>query len=241
MHSSGGLRSEWKCRLAQLWRCRVVWVLAALILGSHVVVAAAGQMDWIYETFALSRSGLRSGYLWQLGSHALVHGGWLHLGLNLMLLVTVGSRLEYACGAASLLRVGCLGVLAGGLMHLATSDQLLAGASGGVLAMILCYCSLSPESRVMIPLRVSAKSLGRGLVIAEICLWVIDPQYRLPGLAAAGRWLGEHGLASVFQISHACHLGGAAVGWLYARWLLRHRVTRESLLRDRARREGGSH
>jgi membrane associated rhomboid family serine protease len=41
----------------------------------------------------------------------------------------------------------------------------------------------------------------------------------------------------IFEIGHACHLGGGLAGWLMGLWILRPRITLEELQKERARRE----
>jgi membrane associated rhomboid family serine protease len=91
----------------------------------------------------------------------------------------------------------------------------------------------------MMPVPLSAKNLGLGILLAALILALINPALNLPGLSSLGNALEDHGMGSWFQIGHACHFGGALAGWIYGRWILRPRVTLASLRQDRARREGG--
>jgi membrane associated rhomboid family serine protease len=104
------------------------------------------------------------------------------------------------------------------------------------MGLLLLLTTLSPQSR-MLPLPVSAKSLGLGVLLAELMLALIDPALGLPGLSLAGRTLTAHGVGGWFQMGHACHVGGGLAGWLYGRWILRSRVSLNELRCDRARRE----
>jgi membrane associated rhomboid family serine protease len=52
-----------------------------------------------------------------------------------------------------------------------------------------------------------------------------------------GEMLEGNGMASLFQIGHACHLGGGLAGWMLGRWILRPRITKKRLRRDRERQE----
>lgn len=217
----------------------MTWGLWFLLLGLQLwsVGVVDGSLDF-YQVYGLSLDGMRSLRFWQLLSYAGFHGSWLHWGMNGILLLALGSRIETMVGKRVLVNVLIAGVLAGGLLHVGTSANVLVGISGGVFALALCVTTLSPESRFLMPFRVSGKNLGRGVMAASLILALLDPNLGVPVLSAGGRKLVELGFDSLFQISHACHLGGALAGWIAARWLLRPRVSLESLRRERARREG---
>jgi membrane associated rhomboid family serine protease len=241
MNSSGGLFSNAGRNLAQLRHAPVSWLLFGTVVGFQIVVDAGGGVDALarwYEIFGLSRSGFLSGKVWQLLTHGLLHGAWWHAGLNAVFVLLIGSRIEFIAGRAMLIGVTLAGVLGGGIAHLAIGSGLLVGLSGGCIALLLCLTTLSPQSR-MFPLPVSGRSLGLGILLAELMLALIDPELGLPGFSAIGDAAAAHGMASWFQIGHACHFGGGLAGWICGRWMLRPRVTLERLRRDRARREAG--
>ena len=212
-----------------------------LVLGIHLWAVKAGGTElpgaW-YDTFGLSRSGFLAGKLWQVASYGLLHGSWWHVGLNALFVLAIGPRIEGIIGSPAMVRVMLAGVLAGGLCHLLLGSGLLVGLSGGCVALLLLLTTLSPQSR-MFPLPVSGKSLGLGIMAAELLLALADPALDLPVVSVAGRWLCGHGMGAWFHVGHACHFGGGLAGWLYGRWLLRSRVTLDQLRRDRARREAG--
>ncbi len=194
----------------------------------EILLQAAGGadgMEWVYRTFGLSREGMLSGRIWQFATHALIHGGPLHAGINALFLVLAGSRVERIGGPAAMLKVFGAGVVGGGIFHLLIPDgraeTLLVGASGGISALVLWLTTLSPQSKMWFMIPLSAKNLGIGLLIASGVL------------AFAAPWLPGDGL----KIGHACHFGGALAGWLMARHLLRPRVTLAKLQKERARRE----
>ena len=104
------------------------------------------------------------------------------------------------------------------------------------MSMLLLYTTVSPQSRLFF-LPVSAGNLGLGVMISSLLLSLLNPALDLPILSGRGAivqtWYPE-----LFQIGHACHLGGALSGFLLGRWLLRAPVSLEKLRLDRNRREG---
>lgn len=198
---------------------------------------SAAQVQWVYLNVGLSRDGLMSLKLWQLLSCGVLHGGKAHLAVNVLLLLLLGSKVEHISGRAGMLRVFVAGTLGGAVMHLCSSHFILVGASAGALALLLYLTTLSPESRLLMPFRVTGKNLGRGIIIASLLLLLLDPATMAPVLKDVGGRLVRHDMGWLFSISHASHLGGALAGWMLARWMLRPRVTLQQLQRDRARRE----
>jgi membrane associated rhomboid family serine protease len=241
MHSSGGPFSSVFWNLKQLRRSPVSWLCFAAVMGIQSLVEWRGGAEFVnswYVNLGLSREGFLSGKIWQVLSYGFLHASWLHAGLNAVFVLLIGSRIEHMAGRARMLRVVLAGVAGGATGHLLLGSGLLVGVSGGFLALLLLLTTLSPQSR-MFPLPVSGRSLGLGILLAELILALINPALGLPGFSLIGRSLAGNGMASWFQIGHACHFGGGLAGWVYGRWMLRPRVTLERLRRDRARREAG--
>jgi membrane associated rhomboid family serine protease len=159
---------------------RTTLALAMVLLVIHGIVEMRGgfEMAWPwYEMLGLSREGLAGGRLWQLVTHGLLHGNWLHLGLNLMVLLAVGARLERIGGPSLMLRTLLVGLLGGGIAHLLLTGNApwpLVGISGGVFAAILCLTGISPESR-MWPVPISGRNLGLGILLASALLASLNP------------------------------------------------------------------
>jgi membrane associated rhomboid family serine protease len=222
---------------------------AAMVAGLfaiHLAVVLAGgpqarAVFRIYELLGLSRDGVLSGWLWQIFSYGLLHGSVWHVGFNGLFVLLMGSRIEHIAGRAVVVRAAGLGVIGGGIAHLLLADgrhgaPILVGFSGGCMALLLLMTTLSPQSRMM-PLPITAKALGLGVLAAALLLSLINPALGLPVFSKMGTQLIGCGLGSWFEMGHACHFGGGLAGWLYARWLLRGRVTLERLRAARSRRE----
>jgi membrane associated rhomboid family serine protease len=249
MTSTGGPFSNARRNLSQLGQSPVSWAWVAAILGIAALVAAVGGPDrqpawsW-YEWLGLSREGILSGKIWQIFTYGFLHGPWWHAGLNALFLLLIGSRIEHMAGRTVLVKAVVFGILGGALGHLALApgsagSPLLVGMSGGCVGLLILLTTLSPQSRMM-PIPISGKSLGLGILTAELILALANPDAGTPGFSALGKWMGAHGMAGWFDIGHACHFGGGIACWLYGRWLLRPRVTLMGLRRDRERREGKS-
>jgi membrane associated rhomboid family serine protease len=232
--------SKWSTMGSDLAAARATLVAVAVLVLIQTALEMAGGFSGrpdLYVKFGLSRQGLTDGLFWQPFSYALIHGNWVHLMINAFGLLAIGPRIERIGGRRLFLILLIVGWLAGGLVHLLLGGggvmTPLVGISGGVVALLLWLTGVSPGSR-MWPLAVSGKNLGIGILLASAVLAVLNPSLGIPVLSDWGKLLGRYVDGSV---SHACHLGGALVGWGLARWTLRPRVTLAKLQKERARRE----
>ncbi|MEO5916109.1 MAG: rhomboid family intramembrane serine protease [Luteolibacter sp.] len=227
--------------LRQLGSSPVTWSFAVVILAIELAITLVGGRDrqpawsW-YETFGLSRDGFLAGHFWRILTYGFLHGGWWHVGLNAVFILLIGSRIEHMAGRRAEAITVLAGVIGGGIGHLVMASGLLVGISGGCMALMLLLTTLSPQSRMM-PLPVSGRSLGLGIMVAALILALLDPALGIPGFSTVGSKLVDSGLGMAFKMGHACHFGGGMAGWLVGRWILRPRITLERLRRDRERRE----
>jgi membrane associated rhomboid family serine protease len=223
-------------------RARWTWAMVSLLIVVHLLVEAYGpRVGWnrLYESAGLSRERFLGGNYAGLITYSLIHASWTHLACNAVLLFSLGIRLESWLGAKSMNVLCWGGALCGGIMHLCCGGKpsdLLVGASGAVMAMLLVLCGLSPQSR-MFPLPLSARNIGAGVLLSSLILMLLHPDAGVPLFSHGGKYLSTHGCEDWFRIGHACHFGGACFGWVYARWLMRSPPSLQQLQKDRAKRE----
>ena len=231
-------------RYGPLTHARWTWLVVALILAIHGLVESAGGVQQIpqwYLSLGLRREAFLSGSLWQVLTYAWLHGSWPHVLINALCLLVLGGRVEYMLGGRGFLKTLTAGILSGALGHLllaggAGNTSPLVGISGACVALLLVITTLSPESR-MFPLPVSGRSLGLGILTAELLLALADPKLGLPGFAQIGLALVAHGQGACFALGHACHVGGGLAGWGCGIWILRPGPTLARLRQQRQRRE----
>lgn len=244
--SSGGSFSNAARNLRQLANSPGCWAWVVVVLGIQCLISVAGGPERLgvwrwFELLSLSRAGIFSGKIWQIFSYGFLHGSWFHVGMNALLVLLVGSRVEYMAGRAAMVKAVVFGILGGGAGHLLLAPggeraPLLVGLSGGCFALLLLLTTLSPQSR-MFPILVSGRSLGFVILVIELVSALMNPELGIPGFSRAGALLMDRGFGEWFQMGHACHFGGGLAGWAYGRWLLRPRITLKRLRRDRERRE----
>lgn len=228
--------------LEELGRARWSWFVVLLLLAIHAWVEWQGgyqEVSGLYEKAGLSSESWQQGNYASLLTYALLHGSWVHYSCNALLLLFLGARVENLLGGKRLVFLLLCGTLLGGFFHILMSGEssaLLVGSSGAAMALLLTVTTLSPQSR-MFPLPLSAGNVGLGILISSFLLMLLDPASPIPLFAGWGKELASRWGGDLFRIGHACHFGGALVGLLMGRWILRRPVTLTELQAQRERRE----
>jgi membrane associated rhomboid family serine protease len=198
------IRPRWPATIAIL-------VLNVVVFGVQFVAERFFPTYPFYEHFALSLDGLKSGFIWQLLTFQLLHGGFLHIFLNSWAIFVFGREVEISIGSARMLVLYFVSGVAGGLLQMFGvwlmpqhfGDVPVVGASAGAFGLVAAYAVLFPNRVLLLllffvlPLKMRAKTL----------LWV--------SLAVA-----IVGIIWPFgNIGHAAHLGGILSGYAFARLL----------------------
>ncbi|MCS6986780.1 MAG: rhomboid family intramembrane serine protease [Sphingomonadaceae bacterium] len=159
--------------------------LAVACVVLHVAALLAGLSDRLAFAWGLVPGRLWAGAAASPGglpppvtllSYAFVHGGLVHLALNLVFLVWIGRQIEWLLGAGRVLLLFAAGAVAGGLLEAVarpSSGVPVVGASGAVSALFATYVLLyarAPEA----PARILGVSLSDDTVRALrlAALWI---------------------------------------------------------------------
>ncbi len=173
----------------------VTYAVIAACIAAYVVQGAVPTAEWI--PYAV----IRDGFAWyQLFTSTLLHGGLLHLGFNLLVLLALGPNVEDKLGRIKYLLLYLLGSAAAGGAHIAFTQSPAIGASGAIAAVAGAYLVLFPSSRI-ICFTIWIGFIGRMPIPAW---WFIGIKIAIDILA--GGFGGNTGIA------HAAHLGGYALG-----------------------------
>lgn len=162
-----------------------------------------------------------------------LHGGWLHVGGNMLYLSIFGDNVEDALGHGKFLGFYLLCGLLASAAHVAAGPQSTVpslGASGAIAGVLGAYLVLFPGRRVRV--------LARGLFFFGV--------YEVPALLAIGLWFALQFLSGVAVLSPAtaasqggvaywAHIGGFVAGAGLV-WFFRHPRGRP---RQRAPHRGG--
>ncbi|MFS4469340.1 rhomboid family intramembrane serine protease [Maribacter sp. 2210JD10-5] len=145
---------------------------------------------------------------WSIITYSFFHGGFGHLFWNMLLIYFVGRIFLNLFDAKRFLNVYLLGVILGGFFFLVGYNifpaffgvnAYLIGASAGASAILIFICTYMPNQEVrLIFFNVKLWYIGAFMVLMDLI--------RLPYSGNAG--------------GHLAHLGGALLGYWYARQLL---------------------
>ncbi|HYG68724.1 MAG TPA: rhomboid family intramembrane serine protease [Anaeromyxobacteraceae bacterium] len=177
---------------AVLARRPVVTHVAVGVIVAVSLVAPPGSALWLL--LAKTNDGVAGGEWWRLVTPLLVHGGLLHLGVNMLALANVGPAVENLYGRirlVAILFVGTVGATLGSFWFTRRPDVPSVGASGGLFALVgaLLVFGLRHRDVLAAPAR---DRLVRGM------LWVVAVNLAI-------------GFTATF-IDNAAHIGGLVTG-----------------------------
>ncbi len=133
-----------------------------------------------------------------------LHGGWMHLGGNMLYLWIFGDNLERVMGAAKYAVFYLVCGLAAGLAHIlfaAGSSVPTVGASGAISGVLGGYLLLFPKNRVKVLTRGGVASVPAIVVLG---LWiVIQLVSQLGSIAQTSEGGG---------VAYMAHIGGFVAG-----------------------------
>lgn len=160
--------------------------------------------------------------LWTPFTHAFLHAGWEHVGLNVVWLAIFGTPVTARYGTRGLLILFLAGALVGALAFAATTLpqlQILLGASGGIAALTGAAVRFifQPPIVAVDETTGERKLLGRRL--ATLGEFVRNPTARFFSLT----WIVLNGIVPLipmltgntdFQVAWQAHIGGFLAGLL---------------------------
>lgn len=132
-----------------------LWVLTGLMVAIHLaqlgasngllpaVFAPASVYGWLgfftfYFDAAMDGQQVPLQFWWSFVTHAFVHGGWLHLGMNAAIFLAIGHGIVRASSIGVLLTVFFASAVGGAFLHglISTHQGVLIGASGGIFGQL---------------------------------------------------------------------------------------------------------
>ncbi|HPF78478.1 MAG TPA: rhomboid family intramembrane serine protease [Alphaproteobacteria bacterium] len=181
--------------------------LIAIILAIHVVVTlllTAEQAHWVYINLGFIPGRFSGAAIFQPLAlltpltHLFLHGSWLHVGMNTVMLLAFGSGVERWLGGQKMIFLFITSGLFGAATHFALNYDSISpviGASGGL-------SGLFAAALIMIN-RYNDGMTGKYGMWPFIILWI--------GLSVV---MGMMGSPDGSQIAWAAHVGGFLGGFI---------------------------
>lgn len=186
-----------------------------ILVFIYALTLSSSQLQNFFQTFAIVPSQLtasfQSGSALIIGAQLLtlitsqfLHGGFLHLGGNMLFLWVFGNNIEEKLGRVSFLffylACGALAGLAQWALSM-QSDIPMVGASGAIAGVLGAYILRFPKARIL----------------TLIPLGIFITTFRIPAVFFLGFWFFQqalYGIASL-QASTSIDTGGVAY-WAHA-------------------------
>ncbi|MBT8205621.1 MAG: rhomboid family intramembrane serine protease [Eudoraea sp.] len=200
----------------QYSRLNIAEKLIAINLGIYIVdLLFTFLMNWNRNTF-VQWFELPADFFeflsqpWSVVTYSFFHAGFGHLFWNMIILYFTGRIFLNLFGPRTFINVYFLGIILGGLLFLLSYNVFpafmgtrtaLIGASAGVTAVLIFICTYMPNQEVR-------------LIFFNIKLWYIGAFVVLMDLIQ---------IASSNSGGRIAHLGGALLGYVFARQLLQGR------------------
>lgn len=189
---------------------RITWAVQRLILLNSIVFAVqlllrpfeawSGLPGLMVHLFGFQPGGFFSGFIWTPFTYQFLHGGLMHLFMNMLWLFVFGPEVERLLGTRQFIffyiACGVLGVLATVFPYLLGSQgTLVIGASGATMGVLVAFAMIDPQRQFfMFPLPVP---------ITAVWLVILVILFNLVTLNAGSS-----------NVSVATHFGGMITGWL---------------------------
>ena len=197
------------------------WVVKIILITCLVFLLQMAQQfflpnDMISEYFALVPGFIKErGFVWQIFTYMFLHGGSMHLLLNMYAVFIFGISIEDVwgpkkflfyylfCGTGAGISIFLINIIQGSGSYIPT-----VGASGAVFGLLLAFGILFPEAEILLFFIVPLKAKYLVFIFGGLELFL-----ELTG--------------SMGNISHIGHLGGLLFGVIYfgiferRRWMQR--------------------
>ncbi|TAI49309.1 rhomboid family intramembrane serine protease [Flagellimonas allohymeniacidonis] len=202
--ASGGLQYNF-ARLNIAEKLIAINVLIFILNGLSKALFAVSVDEWFHLPKDI---GAFLGQPWSLITYSFFHAGLGHIFWNMLMLYFTGRIFLNLFDNQKFINVYFLGIIVGGLVFLTSynvfptllnTNTALIGASAGVTAVLIFICAYIPNQEVRI-------------IFFNIKLWYVGAFFVLVDLIQIP-YGGNVG-------GRLAHLGGALLGYIYARQLL---------------------
>lgn len=176
----------------------VIGIVLTLLIGATSYKGFRDRQYFERYVFDVDKILIAKEYR-RLLSSGFLHGGWFHLGFNLIALISFSAAVETQLGPGLFTLIFFVSLLGGNLLalyiHRNHGDYRAVGASGAISGVIFAAIVLFPGG-----------SIGFVIVPFEIKNWVFGLVFILVSILGIKR--------QADNIGHEAHLGGAIIGLL---------------------------
>ena len=139
--------------------------------------------------------------IWQVFTYMFFHAGFMHIFFNMFMLWMFGTELEHIWGSKQFLKFYLICGIGAGLfiLFLSPANSYTLGASGAVYGIMVAFAVLNPDRLIYI-----------------YFLFPVKVKYMV-GFLMLISFFSTLG-ASSSNISHAGHLGGGLIGYIYLKF-----------------------
>lgn len=176
-----------------------IFIIQSFFLKSFAIGGVSAE-EYLIRYFYLWP--IESGYFypWQLFTYMFLHGGFMHLFMNMFVLWMFGFELENIWGSKKFLLYYLMCGIAAGVANLLiaplfTSTGPTVGASGAIYGILAAFAFLFPNRPVYLYFFVPIKA--KYLIILYMLFDILGILSRAEGIA------------------HVAHIGGAVAGLIY--------------------------
>jgi membrane associated rhomboid family serine protease len=180
------------------------WVWRLIIANAVALLLLTALLPGLAPSLAFTpilRDALH--HPWTFVTYMFVHAGLLHLAFNMLILYSLGTRVEERMGNRSFILYYLYCGLGGALFSLGLSSIQsgpIEGASAAVLGVAVAFAMFWPDAELMVfplPWPIRALTLVVTLLLLDLVLALLK--------------VGD-------GVAHVAHLGGAAFGYLFFRF-----------------------
>ena len=194
---SGGVRFGHGFPMSR-WVLRLMIANFAIFLLMAVRIVPAGAIEWL--GFAVPLFLTRP---WTAVTYMFVHGGFMHLFMNMLALFFFGPPLEQKWGSRFFLRFYLVTGLGGAafsvLLYSLTGPTIMVGASGAIFGLLVAFALNWPDAKIFL-----------------YFVFPVPAKWFVAGLGALTLLSTMQGSAD--GVAHWAHLGGLVTGFVYLRY-----------------------
>jgi membrane associated rhomboid family serine protease len=197
----------------------VTWGLIALNILVFLYQLSLSEVDlaqFFFDWGTVPRDISNGDQLYTLITCMFLHGGWLHIGGNMLFLWVFGDNIEDTMGHGRFLIFYLLcGIAASALQVVIDTDSTtpMIGASGAISGVLAAYLMLYPKGKIRTLLLIGIPIIVLIPAWGMIGYWIVI-QF-INGIASLGPDTAETGGGVAYFAHIGGFLAGAALVWIF--------------------------